>query len=144
MSRLQLALNVSDIDQAVDFYSKVFATGPHKRRAGYANFEIAEPPLKLVLFESPDHGGSLNHLGVEVETADEVGAAIDRLGEAGILGDIEVGEVCCHARQDKINFADPDGGRWEVYTVTDDDPDGLGLEAPEAGEQACSPTGCCA
>ena len=144
MSRLQLALNVDDLDQAVTFYSRLFATEPHKRRPGYANYEIAEPPLKLVLFESPGHGATLNHLGVEVESTDEVIATADRLVGEGI--DIEnlMGIECCHARQDKVELAAPDGARWEVYTVTDDDPDGLGLIAPDRGETACcGPTGEC-
>src|SRR5215472_7275651 len=101
-SRLQLALNVTDIDQAVAFYSKLFGTEPAKRRPGYANFAIAEPPLKLVLLENPGRGGSLNHLGVEVAGAGAVQAEQARLAGAG-LAQASAGETtCCYARQEKF------------------------------------------
>jgi catechol 2,3-dioxygenase-like lactoylglutathione lyase family enzyme len=123
MSRVQLALNVADVDQAVDFYSKLFGTAPAKRRPGYANFAIAEPPLKLVLIQSGEPGGTLNHLGVEVESTDEVGAATQRLSASGMATDVEDGVSCCYAVQDKVWVSDPDGARWEVYTVLADAPE---------------------
>ena len=120
MSRVQLALNVSDLDEAVDFYSKLFATEPAKRRPGYANFAIAEPPLKLVLIEGQAAPGSLNHLGVEVESTDEVRAATDRLSGEGMDTATEDEVSCCYAVQDKVWVDGPDGEAWEVYTVLAD------------------------
>jgi catechol 2,3-dioxygenase-like lactoylglutathione lyase family enzyme len=121
MSRLQLALNVEDVDQAVAFYSKLFGTEPAKRRPGYANFAIAEPPLKLVLLENPGHGGSLNHLGVEVADAETVDAEQSRLGQSGLASSDERGTTCCYAKQDKFWVQGaPDGERWEIYTVLAD------------------------
>src|SRR4051794_14346425 len=121
MSRLQLALNVEDLGQAVVFYSKLFGTGPAKRRPGYANFAIAEPPLKLVLLENPGHGGSLNHLGVEVADADAVDAEQSRLSKSGLAFSDERGTTCCYAKQDKLWVQGaPDGERWEIYTVLAD------------------------
>ncbi len=118
MSRLQLALNVTDIDAAVDFYSKLFATEPRKRRPGYANFAIAEPPLKLVLFENKSAaGGSINHLGVEVDTTEEVGDAIGRFEAAGLPTLVEEQTDCCFALQDKVWTDGPDHERWEFYVV---------------------------
>ncbi|HEX2040291.1 MAG TPA: ArsI/CadI family heavy metal resistance metalloenzyme [Acidimicrobiales bacterium] len=123
MSRVQLALNVTDLDAAVEFYSRLFATEPAKLRPGYANWAIAEPPLKLVLFENPDApGGSINHLGVEVETTDEVAAATARLADEGLPTDTEQDVTCCYAVQDKVWVTDPDGAKWEVYTVKADSP----------------------
>ena len=120
MSRVQLALNVSDLDAAVDFYSKLFATEPAKRRPGYANFAVADPPLKLILIEG--HGGpaSLNHLGVEVASTDEVGAAQARLSGEGLSTATEDNVTCCYAVQDKVWVDDPDGAAWEIYTVLAD------------------------
>ncbi len=127
MSRVQLALNVSDLDAAVGFYSKLFAAQPAKRRPGYANFAVADPPLKLVLIENPGHGGSVNHLGVEVEPTDEVRETTERLAAEGLATDTEHG-VCCYALQDKVWVSDPAGARWEVYTVLADAPAGPGTE----------------
>jgi catechol 2,3-dioxygenase-like lactoylglutathione lyase family enzyme len=121
MGRVQLALNVSDIDEAVDFYSKLFGTEPAKRRPGYANFAIADPALKLVLFENPDQAGTLNHLGVEVASTDEVVSATRRLSAEGLPTEVEDGVTCCHALQDKVWVAGADT-RWEVYTVLADAP----------------------
>ena len=123
MSRLQLALNVSDLDAAVDFYSRLFATAPAKRRPGYANFAVADPPLKLVLFQNESADGRLNHLGVEVESTDEVTAAQRRLTDEGLGTATEDGVSCCYAVQDKVWVNDPDGEPWEVYTVLDDAPE---------------------
>jgi catechol 2,3-dioxygenase-like lactoylglutathione lyase family enzyme len=118
MSRLQLALNVPDIDEAVVFYSKMFATEPAKRRPGYANFAIADPPLKLVLFEHAGADARLNHLGVEVMSTDEVLAHQARLTEEG-LAPVDESGTCCFAKQDKVWVDGPDGA-WEIYTVLDD------------------------
>ena len=118
MSRVQLALNVPDIDAAVTFYSKLFATQPHKRKPGYANFAIADPPLKLVLFETPGAESRLNHLGVEVMSSDEVWAHQQRLADQGV-GSIEESGTCCFAKQDKVWVDGPDGA-WEIYTVLED------------------------
>ena len=120
-SRLQLALNVNDLDQAVTFYSRLFGTEPAKRRPGYANFAIAEPPLKLVLLENPGQGGSLNHLGVEVPDTDTVEAEQARLAQAGLAAVEERDTTCCYARQDKFWVQGaPNGERWEIYTVLED------------------------
>ncbi|MDX1447736.1 MAG: ArsI/CadI family heavy metal resistance metalloenzyme [Acidimicrobiia bacterium] len=119
MSRVQLALNVTDVDAAVAFYEKVFGTPVNKRRPGYANFAIAEPPLKLVLIENSE-GGTLNHLGVEVASTAEVGAATARFLEDGLATFEEQDVECCYARQDKVWITDPDGAGWEFYTVLDD------------------------
>jgi catechol 2,3-dioxygenase-like lactoylglutathione lyase family enzyme len=117
MSRVQLALNVSQLDIAVEFYRKLFGTEPVKLRPGYANFAIANPPLKLVLIENSAKVGTLNHLGVEVETADEVKIASDRLQRAGLVPQQEDGVDCCYALQNKAWVVDPDNAPWEIYTV---------------------------
>ena len=121
MARVQLALNVAELDSAIAFYRDLFKTEPHKIRDGYANFEVADPPLKLILFEN-GRGGDLNHLGIEVETTGKVAAETERLAGLGHDLDIEDGVVCCHAEQDKAWASDPSGLRWEVYAVTDDNP----------------------
>jgi catechol 2,3-dioxygenase-like lactoylglutathione lyase family enzyme len=118
--RLQLALNVDDLDTAIDFYSKMFATQPAKVRPGYANFAIAEPPLKLVLFEGDGAPGSINHLGVETETAGEVTAAEARLTESGIETTGVDDTVCCYAEKTETWIEAPDGNRWEWYVKTGD------------------------
>ena len=120
MSRVQLALNVSDLDEAIAFYSKLFATEPAKVRPGYANFAIAEPPLKLVLIEGHGDPGTLNHLGVEVESTAEVGAAQERLSATGLPTATEDEVTCCFALQDKVWVDGPDHGPWEIYTVLAD------------------------
>jgi catechol 2,3-dioxygenase-like lactoylglutathione lyase family enzyme len=147
VSRVQLALNVSDIDEAVAFYSKLFATAPSKRHPGYANFAIAEPPLKLVLIEEPRAAGpgvagALNHLGVEVETPDEVRAASAHLAAEGLAPQVEESTTCCYAVQDKAWVADPDGVPWEVYTVLADAPDGP-APVPSVLEGAGPGGSCC-
>ncbi len=141
MSRLQLALNVDDLDAAIDFYSKLFDTEPAKRRDGYANFAVVEPPLKLVLFEQPGRGGTINHLGVEVETTELVGAAQTRLAHAGLGTATEDGVACCYARQDKVWVDGPSGEPWEIYTVLEDVemPGGqLRTVDPETGATCCA------
>src|SRR5580692_7747395 len=138
MSRIQLALNVSDIDDAVEFYSKLFGAQPAKRRPGYANFAIADPPLKLVLMEDAEArgngiGGALNHLGVEVQTGEEVTAAAGRLSDQGLATKVEDNTTCCFAVQDKGWVNDPDGAPWEIYTVLADVPGETGM----AGDGSC-------
>ncbi len=120
MSRVQLALNVDDLGAAIAFYSKLFGAQPAKVKPGYANFTIAEPPLKLVLLENPGHGGTLNHLGVEVESSDKVHSEIARLTAEKLFTEEEIGTTCCFATQDKVWVTGPDGERWEVYTVLAD------------------------
>jgi catechol 2,3-dioxygenase-like lactoylglutathione lyase family enzyme len=121
MSRVQLVLNVNDIDAAVSFYTALFGTEPAKRRPGYANFAIAAPPLKLVLLENPGRGGTLNHLGVEVEDTATVEAEQARLADAGLAAVDERDTTCCYARQDKFWVTGAPGGeRWEIYTVLED------------------------
>jgi catechol 2,3-dioxygenase-like lactoylglutathione lyase family enzyme len=121
MGRVQLALNVRDVDQAVDFYRRLFGQEPAKRRPGYANFAIADPPLKLVLIEGSE-GGTLNHLGVEVASTDDVTEATGRLRREGLETRTEESVACCYAVQDKVWVEDPDGAPWEVYTVLADAP----------------------
>ena len=126
-SRVQLALNVSNVDAAVEFYGKLFGAEPAKRRPGYANFAIAEPPLKLVLIEDPASrgegvAGALNHLGVEVSSTDDMSAASRRLAAEGLATAEQNGVSCCYAVQDKVWVQDPDGAPWEVYTVLADVP----------------------
>jgi len=139
ISRVQLALNVTDLDTAVAFYAKLFDTEPAKRRPGYANFAIAEPPLKLVLIEGaagrgPGVTGALNHLGVEVGTPEEVRAATHRLTDEGLAPTVQHATTCCYALQDKAWVSDPDGAPWEVYTVLAD--------APEETNLGCSTERC--
>jgi catechol 2,3-dioxygenase-like lactoylglutathione lyase family enzyme len=119
-SRVQLALNVDDLEAAVAFYAKLFGTAPAKLRPGYANFAVASPPLKLVLLENPGKGGTLNHLGVEVTDSATVHGEIARLSGEGLFTDEEIGTTCCFATQDKVWVQAPDGERWEVYTVLAD------------------------
>lgn len=118
--RLQLALNVKDLDAAVEFYSKMFGAKVNKRKPGYANFAIEEPPLKLVLFELPDAPERLNHLGVEVFEDEEVGTATDRLRTAGMETLVEDETTCCYAKANKVWATEPDGLRWEWYRVIED------------------------
>jgi len=121
MSRIQLALNVDDLETSIDFYRRLFASEPAKVRPGYANFAVAEPPLKLVLIENPGHGGSINHLGVEVEDVDTVDAIQGRLAADGLASVDERDTTCCYAKQDKFWVqGTPDGESWEVYTVLAD------------------------
>jgi len=138
VSRIQLALNVDDLDTAVAFYSKLFGTQPAKTRPGYANFAVANPPLKLVLLENPGQGGTLNHLGVEVASANEVDAEQTRLASAGLASIDERGTTCCYAKQDKFWVeGTPNGERWEVYTVLADSPT---FAEPTATGQTCCGT----
>jgi catechol 2,3-dioxygenase-like lactoylglutathione lyase family enzyme len=135
-SRIQLALNVTDIEAATRFYEKLFGVAAAKQRPGYANFAIADPPLKLVLFEDPDAASPLNHLGVELASADDVAAAAVRVAGAGLEHRISEQERCCHAIQDKVWVSAPDVplNAWELYTVLADDP---------TQTTACDSTVCC-
>ena len=146
MARAQLALNVDNLDDAVAFYSKLFNTGPAKRKAGYANFAIEEPPLKLVLLENAGAGGTLNHLGVEVQSSEKVHAEIARLQGEGLITDEEIGTTCCFATQDKVWVTGPGGEKWEVYTVLADSepfgssPDHLGGQTEDTRRCGGSPS----
>ena len=121
MSRLQLALNVDDLESSIAFYSGLFGTEPAKVKPGYANFAIAEPPLKLVLVENPGQGGSINHLGVEVSDVETVDDELGRLSAAGFASTEERDTTCCYAKQDKFWVENtPNGERWEIYAVLED------------------------
>jgi catechol 2,3-dioxygenase-like lactoylglutathione lyase family enzyme len=136
MSRVQLALNVSDLDAAIEFYTQLFQTPPAKIRDGYANFAIVDPPLKLVLFAGAGEPGTLNHIGVEVESSAEVGAAIERAAAAGFTQEIQENVTCCHATQDKTWVQGPDN-KWEFYTVLADAPSmACGVDAATTGWSA--------
>ena len=147
VSRVQLALNVDDVDAAVAFYSRLFSAEPAKQRPGYANFALSDPALKLVLIENPGRGGSVNHLGVEVASSAEVIEATRRLGEAGLPTEVEDGTTCCYAVQDKVWVTGPGGERWEVYTVlADAGPELEGMTHTQDGTAATAASGggCCA
>ncbi len=137
--RLQLALNVSDIDTAVDFYSKLFATPAAKRKPGYANFEIDQPPLKLVLIEGPG-GGTLNHLGVETDTGEQVMAAEARLADAGLETTGVDDTTCCYATKTETWVTDPDGAPWEWYVKTGDADQMANSVVGGEGGTCCAPT----
>jgi catechol 2,3-dioxygenase-like lactoylglutathione lyase family enzyme len=147
MSRVQLALRVADLDASVEFYSRLFGSTPAKRRPGYANFALTEPPLKLVLLEGkPGEATRMDHLGIEVETTDEVTAATRRLADAGLATRVEDNTTCCYAVQDKVWVTGPGNEPWEVYTVTGDaHPELEGRTSLEladvAGDGTCCATG---
>lgn len=136
-TRVQLALNVENLQAATDFYSKLFGVAPHKERPGYANFAIEDPPLKLVLFENAEATETLNHLGIEAASVDAVAAADARFLAAGLETRSITDDLCCHAVQDKVFVTAPDVplGWWEYYAVTDDEP------VESAGQPASQ---CCA
>ncbi len=140
--RLQLALNVADIDEAVDFYSRLFATEPARRRPGYANFAISDPPLKLVLFEGGETG-TLNHLGVETETAGEVVAAEARLRDEGIATTGVADTECCYAEKTETWVEGPDGTRWEWYVRTGDSEQRENVVLTDGGTVCCGPGADC-
>jgi catechol 2,3-dioxygenase-like lactoylglutathione lyase family enzyme len=155
MSRVQLALRVSDLEGSIRFYSSLFGVEPGKRRPGYANFAVTEPPLKLVLLEGEaDRPTVMDHLGVEVESTDEVDDATARLSELGLFTQVEDDTTCCYARQDKVWVQGPGHEPWEVYTVKEDSqvygadgiirtmPDQAGSESGEAST-CCGVTACC-
>jgi catechol 2,3-dioxygenase-like lactoylglutathione lyase family enzyme len=143
MSRVQLALRVADLEGSIAFYSKLFGTEPAKLRPGYANFAVAEPPLKLVLIEGePGEDTRLDHLGFEVDSTDAVTAATDRLKRAGLATFEENDTSCCYALQDKVWVHGPGKEPWEVYVVKAD-ADTLGKSADGAPETCCGTTACC-
>ncbi len=141
--RLQLALNVDDIDAAVDFYSKMFATQPQKLKPGYANFAIEQPPLKLILFEGAGDNGSINHLGVEVETSADVVSAEARLSEAGLSTTGVDETICCFAEKAETWLQGPDGNRWEWY-VKQGDTEQAEYELVNNVSEGSEQTACCA
>jgi catechol 2,3-dioxygenase-like lactoylglutathione lyase family enzyme len=149
MSRVQLALNVADLEQSIAFYSHLFGVQPHKRRPGYANFALDEPPLKLVLIEVPSSergtgaAGALNHLGIEVFDEAEVWQAADRLRDAGLATFDERDTTCCYAVQDKVWVHDPAGAPWEVYVVKNDNPTDGAADAGHTALPMLSPDSAC-
>jgi lactoylglutathione lyase len=141
MSRIQLALNVADLDQAVVFYAKLFGTEPAKVLPGYANFAVSDPPLKLVLIEDTNQpSGTINHLGVEVASTGEVIAERDRLSAEGLATEFEAETSCCYALQDKVWTNGPGGEPWEIYTVLADLETSGGQPRSATGEESA----CCA
>jgi len=147
-SRVQLALNVADIGTATTFYRDLFGVEPAKQRPGYANFVIADPPLKLVLFENPGAASPLNHLGVEFPSPEEVAAAAERFGAAGLHHTMHEADRCCHAVQDKVWVDAPDVplGAWEFYTVlaNDVEPTGTGPQGACCTTTSTQTGPCCA
>jgi catechol 2,3-dioxygenase-like lactoylglutathione lyase family enzyme len=133
MSRLQLALNVANLDAAVEFYTKLFRTGPAKHEPGYANFTVAEPALKLILIEGHGVPGSINHLGIEVDSVDVVAGEVARLAAEGLATAVEEQVACGYALQDKVWVDAPDGGPWEIYTV---------LGPSDVAGAGCTPNSC--
>jgi catechol 2,3-dioxygenase-like lactoylglutathione lyase family enzyme len=148
MSRVQLALNVADLEASIAFYRKLFGVEPAKVRDGYANFAIADPPLKLVLFAGGGEPGSLNHVGVEVDSSTEVMAAVARARGEELPAEVQEGTTCCYAVQDKVWVQGPDNA-WEFYTVLADAPvlapaDGCcAVEEEAATASASTAQGCC-
>lgn len=155
MSRVQLALNVGDLDAAIDHYSKMFGVGPAKVREGYANFSIENPPLKLVLIAGHGEPGTMNHVGVEVESADDVAAKIAESRDHGFEISVRESETCCFAVQDKV-WIQSGEVPWEWYVVLDDAPTDTSLSAGgridvgrkpmvvvEATGESCSANSCC-
>ena len=136
MSRVQLALRVADLDASIEFYSKLFGTEPAKRRPGYANFAIEQPPLKLVLLAGEAGQTTvMDHLGVEVETTGEVTEATQRLASEGLATATEEDTACCYAVQDKVWVTGPGGEPWEVYVVKADSD----ILDKEADSVCCAP-----
>ena len=141
--RVQLALNVRDLDEAIDYYSRLFGASVHKRRPGYANFAIDEPPLKLVLFENPDADERLNHLGVEVFDDADVRGATDRLKSAGLVDSVEDEQTCCYATQNKVWALDPQGLRWEYYRIVEDSETFFSADVETETAPEAETGGCC-
>jgi hypothetical protein len=142
MARVQLALNVDDLDEAIVFYSKLFNTAPAKVKPGYANFAVSEPPLKLVLIENRGHGGTLNHLGVEVESSAAVHTEIARLTNEGMFTEEEIGTTCCFATQDKVWVTGPADVKWELYTVLADS-ESFGADSLILANSGDTDSACC-
>jgi predicted enzyme related to lactoylglutathione lyase len=150
-TRVQLALNVTDLSEAVEFYRRMFNVEPRKMRDGYANFAVKDPPLKLVLIENPQGGERLNHLGVEAATAEDVTSALTRFQAAGLDTTVAERDVCCHASQDKVFVTAPDvpHGWWEYYSIIEDDPsnpEGLATSvcAVKCAAEDTATSSCCA
>lgn len=137
--RLQLALNVDDLDESIDFYEKMFDTPVLKRRPGYANFAIENPPLKLVLFEAAGQGGTLNHLGVEVEEAEQVRAAEARITDSGLDTTGVDDTLCCYAEKTETWVQGPDT-KWEWYVKTGDSETLENIIVNSDGSACCAPT----
>jgi catechol 2,3-dioxygenase-like lactoylglutathione lyase family enzyme len=146
-AKTHISLNVADVDRSVEFYRAFFGAPAHKRRPGYANFDLQVPPLKLALQEGEPAAGGLDHLGIQVATREQVMAARDRLKAAGLATFDEGDTVCCYARQDKLWATDPDGNRWEVYVLLDDMLEAEEQGAASAGGPAepvcCAPASAC-
>lgn len=140
--RVQLALNVENLEEAIAYYSKLFGAEVNKRKPGYANFAINEPPLKLVLFEAPGATERLNHLGVETFEQEDVDGAIERLDAAGIKESEEEASTCCFATQNKVWSVDPQGMRWEFYRILQD-AETFGGDGHDTRVEAAAPTSCC-
>jgi len=147
--RFQLALNVRDLDEAIDYYSKLLGAPINKRKPGYANFAVDHPPIKLVLFEAPDAPERLNHVGFEMD-ADEVAAAADRLEPHGLADQVILDETCCYAKKSTVYAHDPQGLMWEFYQFRGDSESfGTPAPGPEPGADAASDAsarseaGCC-
>lgn len=138
MSRVQLALNVDDLDSSIAFYTTLLGTEPAKVKPGYANFAVTDPPLKLVLIENPGNGGSINHLGVEVDSSETVHSEITRLAGAGLFTKEEMNTTCCFATQDKVWVTAPDREKWEIYTVLADS-ETFGASPDAATTPCCTP-----
>jgi glyoxalase/bleomycin resistance protein/dioxygenase superfamily protein len=143
VSRIQLALNVSNLNEAIEFYSKFFKSEPAKVRPGYANFAIAQPPLKLVLIANEGTPGSINHLGVEVFSTDEVLESTKYLSEVGLTTRVEENTTCCFAVQDKVWVDGVDGSPWEVYTVLADSQTGFGSDGSCCTSVGSESSACC-
>ena len=143
-AKTHISLNVRDIARSTQFYSSFFGVSPHKERPGYANFDLEDPPLKLALNEYSDElgRGTLNHLGILVDSVEKVVAAKERLEKDALVSFTEENVLCCYARQDKVWVHDPDGNAWEVYTITDNLMEGVHEEPPR--ETACCAPTCCA
>ncbi len=122
MSRFQLSLNVDNVDASVEFYTKLFGVEPAKHRAGYANFVVEDPPMKLVVIENEGTPGSINHVGIEYETGDAVAAETERVAAAGLPVEVDDPHTCCFATQEKAWTQDADGVPWEIYTITEHTP----------------------
>lgn len=144
-NRLQLALNVADLEKAIEFYTGMFGVTVNKRKPGYANMIIQNPPVKLVLFENPGEANRVNHLGVEVFDDSTIGAAAERLKAADIEHRVEEKKVCCFAEQNKVITHDPDGSMWEVYRVLEDAETFYGdsEQVKESDSACCADQGCC-
>ncbi len=140
--RVQLALNVDDLEKAVEFYSNLFNAKVNKRKPGYANFAIEQPPLKLVLFENPGASERLNHLGVEVFDDADIRSATARLKAADLMDSVEDEQTCCYATQNKVWALDPQGMRWEYYRIVDDSETFASADEVEASPEPAT-GGCC-